>query len=208
MLLPVERYVTGPIGTNTYLIWDEATRAAAIVDPAEYAPKIAASIEAKDLSLAYILLTHGHGDHIGGVAAFQHDFPAVKVVAGEKERELLTDATLNASEEMFGRPITVDADLWVHDGDVLFLGEMPLTFLETPGHTQGGMSIYGGGMVFSGDTLFCRSVGRTDFYGGDFPTLQRSVREVLYRLPDETVVLPGHMEPTTIGEEKRGNPFV
>ena len=109
---------------------------------------------------------------------------------------------------MFGHPVTVEADIWVRDNQELKVGDMTLTFLHTPGHTKGGMCIYTCGHLFSGDTLFRYSIGRTDFYGGDYRIIKNSIKDRLYVLPDDTAVLPGHMGATTIGDEKRGNPFV
>ena len=135
-------------------------------------------------------------------------FQTPKLSRSEKEAELLRDAKLNVSTEMFGRSITVEPDIYVKDGDELTVGNMTLHILDTPGHTRGGISIYVNGHVFSGDTLFRYSIGRTDFYGGDFRVLMNSIKDKLFLLPDDTVVLPGHMGFTTIGDEKKGNPFV
>lgn len=206
--MKIKRYVTGPIQVNTYVAYDEETRKGFIVDPGGYVPEITKAIKKAGIDLQYIILTHGHGDHIGGVADMQRDFPQAKCVACQAEQEMLNDGRLNSSLEMFGKPITVDVDCWVKDGDSLQVGGIPLTFIYTPGHTKGGMCVYTPGFLFSGDTLFRFSIGRTDFYGGDFHVLLESIRTRLFQLPDDTVVLPGHMDTTTIGEEKRGNPFV
>jgi glyoxylase-like metal-dependent hydrolase (beta-lactamase superfamily II) len=109
---------------------------------------------------------------------------------------------------LFGKSIVVNVDKWVDDFDTMKVGNMELLFLYTPGHTKGGMCILTEGHLFSGDTLFRYSIGRTDFYGGSWPQLEKSIKNKLYTLPDDTVVLPGHMGFTTIGDEKKGNPFV
>lgn len=203
----IKRYITGPVDVNTYLVWDE-TGEGFIVDPGGFSRKLTEDIDRNTVQVRYILLTHGHGDHIGAVKRLQTFYPTAKVVASEKEKEMLGDASINASTEMFGSPLTIDADIWVRDGQHLSVGKMDLEFRETAGHTKGGMSIVTDGAVFTGDTLFRFSIGRTDFYGGNFDTLIHSIRTKLFTLPDDTICYPGHEEMTTIGEEKRYNPLV
>ena len=201
-------YITGPIQVNTYLVYDEATNKGFIVDPGDYSQKLSKQAMDLGLEIEYIILTHGHADHIGGVEKFKRDFASAKLVAHEKERDMLGNPALNSSGEMFPQPISLVADIWVKDGDKLQVGNMELKIIHTPGHTMGGMSIYVDGVVFSGDTLFRYSIGRTDFYGGDFSDIMNSIKKRLFALPDDTIVLPGHMQQSTIGDEKKGNPFV
>ena len=194
--------------TNCYIVQDEQSKETMVIDPAGEVEKIIELLNILNSKLKYIYLTHCHGDHIGGVEAFKKDFPDAKVVACADEKELLSNGDLNSSAEMFGHPVTIDADIYVRDKDKLDVGDMTLNIMQTPGHTTGGICIYVPGVLFSGDTLFCRSIGRTDFYGGDFRQLINSIKDKLFYLPDDTLVLPGHMGQTTIGDEKRGNPFV
>ena len=200
--------MSGPLQVNTYFAYDEETNKGFIVDPGGYDSRITDEINAANVELEYIILTHGHGDHIGGVEQFKVDFPNAKVVAHELEREMLQDARINSSMEIFMRPITIEADKYVRDKESLNVGNMEVTFLHTPGHTKGGMCISVDNVIFSGDTIFRYSIGRTDFYGGDFRTLINSIKDRLFYFPDDTVLLPGHMGASTIADEKRGNPFV
>ena len=180
-----------------------------MVDCGGYAAGVTEKIRETGIDLQYIILTHGHCDHIDGLNEYLVDFPEAKVVAHYAEKEMLTDPMKNSSIELYGRPLQADAGIWIYrHRESLKVGNLELTFLHTPGHSKGGMAIYVDGHCFSGDTLFRRSIGRSDFYGGDYRTLLNSIKDVLYSLPDDTVLLPGHMEPTTVAEEKRGNPFV
>jgi len=197
--------VLGPIGTNCYLVWDDKTGDAMLIDPAAYDPTVARVLAANKLSLKYIALTHGHFDHIGGVRDFKAECPEAVFAASAKERELLGELI---------------PELAIADGDELNLGKSSFRVIETPGHTPGGVCFYTkgwdeelvgpgySGTLFSGDTLFHRSIGRTDMDGGDFKTLKSSILNKLYTLPDDTLVLPGHLDATTIGFEKLHNMFV
>lgn len=204
----IEKYLTGPLQVNTYVVLDEETKKGFIVDPGGFDKKIVDEISEKGFVIEYIILTHGHGDHIGGVGEFIHAFKGSKVVASEKEKTLLMDARLNFSRETCGRAIEINPDIAVTDGDTLNIGSLTLTFILTPGHTAGGMCIYLDKFLFSGDTLFQQSIGRTDFPGGSFSEIKDSINNKLFVLPEDTQVFPGHMGLTTIGFEMRNNPFV
>lgn len=197
---------SGPLMVNSYIAWDEKSGDGFIVDPGGFNPRMEETINKEKINLKYVILTHGHGDHIGGVNIISEKYNA-KIVAAEAEAPMLKDPRANMSAD-FGTPVSIVADISVKDGDTLDVGNMRLEFIMTPGHSPGGMCIRIGTVLFSGDTLFQASVGRTDFAGGSMPLLIKSIKEKLFVLPDDTRVFPGHMGATTIGFEKENNPFV
>jgi hydroxyacylglutathione hydrolase len=204
----INSFHAGPLAVNCYVVTDDETKKTFIVDPGGYNKVMVNYIKEQSLEVEYIILTHGHGDHIGGVPDLAKEFPGAKIVAGIHERPMIENANMNASTMMFGYPVSFSADLYVTDEETLKVGNMELKFFHTPGHTKGGMCILVEDVVFSGDTLFRQSIGRTDFPGSSYPEIKRSIHEKLFTLPDETKVFPGHMDPTTIGFEKENNPFV
>jgi len=196
------------MGTNCYLAYEEKTGDAVLFDPAGFSEAIAGEIKDNELNLHYIVLTHAHGDHIGGVSAFMREFPDAKLVIGELDQSMLKSSEMNFSALITGNPVELDPDLTVKDGDTLIAGALELRIIDTPGHTKGGISILIGESLFSGDTLFRESIGRTDLQGGDYGTLIDSIQNKLFILPDDINVYPGHMGTTTIGHEKGNNPFL
>ncbi|MDD4563903.1 MAG: MBL fold metallo-hydrolase [Eubacteriales bacterium] len=206
--MKITKFLSGPLSVNCYVVSDEATKKSFIVDPGGHNKDMVNYIKENDLDIEYIILTHGHSDHIGGVASCRKEYPKAKLAACIHEKPMLEDSRLNMSLLTGGESISLDVDLYVSDGDTMKVGDMELIFLHTPGHTPGGMCIVVENVVFSGDTLFQQSIGRTDLHGSSFAAIKESIINKLYTLPDDTIVLPGHMGPTSIGYEKRNNPFV
>ena len=206
--MKIEVQQVGELMTNCYIVWDENTGNAAIIDPGDEAKRIDRLIKENGYEPQAILLTHGHFDHVMAVDALSAEY-GLKVFAHELERETLEDPEMNVSG-MMGRTMTFHATDYVRDGELLNLAGYTFQVLLTPGHTKGGVCYYlaSENVLFSGDTLFAGSVGRTDFPGGSMGVLVGSIREKLLTLPDETIVYPGHMESTTIGAERTGNMFL
>lgn len=200
---------SGALQANTYLAVDEKTNEGFIVDPGGYNKVLTKEVRDNDVNIKYIILTHGHSDHICGVNEHKAEFPDAKIVAYKDEEAMLENPNLNQSPG-FGVPYSTKADILVSDGDELKVGDITLKFIHTPGHTEGGMCIYvkEAKALFSGDTLFRQSIGRTDFPGGSYKEIMDSIRKKLFLLPDDTNVFPGHMGMTSIGFEKENNPFV
>lgn len=200
---------SGALQANTYLAVDEKTNEGFIVDPGGYNKVLTKEVRDNDVNIKYIILTHGHSDHICGVNEHKAEFPDAKIVAYKDEEAMLENPNLNQSPG-FGVPYSTKADILVSDGDELKVGDVTLKFIHTPGHTEGGMCIYvkEAKSLFSGDTLFRQSIGRTDFPGGSYKEIMDSIRKKLFLLPDDTNVFPGHMGMTSIGFEKENNPFV
>lgn len=206
-MIKIERFVLGSVQTNSFLIYEEGGSEALVFDPADRGEWIYGKLKEKGLTLAAILLTHAHFDHILGCNELRK-LSGAKVYACREEQPLCEDPQLNVSL-MFGRPVTVTVDEYLADGAVLNLAGLELRLIATPGHTVGSCCYYleKEKTLITGDTLFAGSVGRTDFPTGSGATLARSLKEKLMCLPEDTAVYPGHEGFTTIGEEKRYNPF-
>ncbi len=207
---PVRGWSLGPFDTNCYVVRGRNGNACWIVDPGlDPSPVIEAVIHA-GLRPEAVILTHAHLDHIAGLPQILRAFPGVAVLGHQSERDWPGDPALNLSEA-YGIPISVPgATRFVEDGEELRLGEDVWKVLHTPGHSPGGITLVNdrAGAAIVGDTLFAGSIGRSDFPGSDPQLLVDSIKERLYALPDTTVVYPGHGPLTTIGREKRTNPYV
>ncbi len=212
--LKIGRIVLGVCQTNCYFIFKEGTVNAAglqpvlFVDPADNGARIYETMKQKGFAVAGILLTHGHADHIAGVNKLR-ELSGAKVYACMQEENLLKDTQLNLSH-MFDMSCKITPDVLLKDGEVCNIAGASFQMISTPGHTEGSCSYYfeEGGFLISGDTLFEGSVGRTDFPTGSMGVLVRSIKQKLFKLPDNTRVYPGHGGSTTIGWEKENNPFV
>jgi len=196
--------VVGPLDTNCYLIGDEATRECAIIDPGGDEDRIAAALKKRNLRPEMILLTHAHFDHTGAVAALKRRFN-LRVGVSQAEASCLEDAR-HSGAAWFGFPFQPSkADFFIADGGEIGAGSVTLKALATPGHSSGGLSFLGEGLVFVGDVLFHDGIGRYDLPGSDFEALRRSLKRLL-ALDDAMRVYPGHGPATTIGRERRSNP--
>lgn len=202
--------VVGGVGTNCYIIGCEETREGAIIDPGGAPNSIMRIVDQEQLKIKYIINTHGHVDHIGGNAKIK-ELTNAQILIHEADAKMLTSSASNYSLFM-GWPVTSPpADWLLKDGDVIKIGNtIELEVIHTPGHSPGSicLKLKGGKILFSGDTLFAGSVGRTDFPGGSHTQLIKSIKERLMCLEDDVVVYPGHMPPTTIGYERLNNPFL
>lgn len=203
----IQTYVLGEVSTNCYLIYHDGSREAVVVDPADNGAYVQNKCRELNVKPAAVLLTHGHFDHILAVKDICRAFPC-KVYAGINEELLLQDPSLNLSGSMRSEQLGIEADVLVKDGDELSLIGFTWKVLETPGHTSGSVCYYveSEQALFSGDTLFADSLGRTDLPTGDMRAIVRSIQEKLFSLPADTMVYPGHGEATTIRHEQRYNP--
>ncbi len=197
--------VLGDFSENCYIIGSEKNLEGMIIDPGDDAGSILETVNRLKLKTSIIVLTHAHGDHIGALKEVKEATGAT-VAIHEADVPLLKQSTGRLMGYSFPTPPAPDRLL--HDKDTINVGDLSFSVIHTPGHTSGGICLYGEGVLFSGDTLFNSGIGRTDFPGGSFQAIIKSIRDHLLTLPDGTVVYPGHGLDTTIGDEKENNPFL
>lgn len=207
-MIIVRKLAVGMLETNCYVIYDEKTKAGAIIDPGGSKERILAFLKEEQIDIQAILLTHGHFDHIAALYGVK-EYTKAPVYIGENEKQLLAKPEKNLSNQ-FGVEISLTADHYLEDGEMITVGDIDLKAIYTPGHTKGGVCYYlqSEDKLFSGDTLFFNSVGRTDLPTGNMEELYKSIKEQLFILKEETKVFPGHGNATSIGYEKKSNVII
>ncbi|MBI2852952.1 MAG: MBL fold metallo-hydrolase [Chloroflexi bacterium] len=203
----LERLEVGPLATNCYVVGDKASHEGMVIDPGGDATAILEKVAALELNIKFIVLTHAHFDHIGALGRVK-DAMKAEILVHRGDAEALSGGHRAAAEFGFSMPEAPHPDRLLGDGETLLLGASDFRVLHTPGHTPGGICLEGGGVVFTGDTLFNGSIGRTDLPGGDYGMILDSIKTKLLTLPDGTTVYPGHGLESTIGRERRLNPFL
>lgn len=197
----LKRIPAGVYAANCYILMDEATKESAVIDPGGDEDDIINEIQRLGTKVKIVLLTHGHADHTGGVDKLKEKYN-VPVALNNRDKEMMLN-----HEFIYGSINSV-IEKNIKDGDKFIVGNLEINCVETPGHTPGGVSFIVGNMVFTGDTLFQGSIGRTDFKGGDSDAIIKSIKTKLLTLPEDTVVYPGHGPETTIKYEMVNNPFL
>jgi hydroxyacylglutathione hydrolase len=202
-----ELVVVGALETNCYLVYCEETRACAVIDPGADPEKIISTIADLELKPAIVLNTHGHVDHIGGNSDIVRKY-GVPLAMHAADTGMLQVSDYIELSLLLGAKNSPSPDRLLAEGDEVPFGRASLRVIHIPGHTPGSIGFVAGGVLFSGDTLFCGGVGRTDLPGGSWKDLERSIRERILTLPEETIVLPGHGPWTTVEQERNSNPFL
>ncbi len=192
---------------NCYILGCETTKTAALIDPGGDADKLLMALAEASLEVKYLINTHGHFDHVGGNSRMK-DVTGAKIACHPDDEPMLLELSRSAARYGLSAEDSPPADIFLKDGDDITFGDITLKVIATPGHSLGGICLYTPGHLFAGDTLFMGSIGRTDLPGGDYDTLIASIKNKLLVLPEDTVVYPGHGPETSIGYEKRMNPFL
>lgn len=197
----IKQFTLGQLENNVYLVMDEKTKKAVLIDASAMSPEIVQTVKELGAKVQYILLTHGHFDHVMGVNALKK---ALNTEAVIHKDDLAISDNVNEFTRLFGLPDgeVPKYELYINDGDVITVGDMKIKVIHTPGHTEGGVCYLIEDTMFSGDTLFKESVGRTDLFGGSFEKLSDSIKNKLFKLKNDIKVYPGHGPMTTIGHEK------
>jgi hydroxyacylglutathione hydrolase len=203
----IDTIIVGPIEVNCFIITCSTTKHTAIVDPGDDADNILDNVQSKSLVVKYILLTHGHFDHIGAVSSLKKATGA-EILLHKADEFLIQTAGLQARSFGLPAPESFKVDKFIADGDEVTFGELRCSVITTPGHSPGGVCYLFKNDVFVGDTLFCGSIGRTDLPAGNYNQLMQSIKDKLFTLPDDMKVYCGHGPSTTIGWEKGHNPFM
>ncbi len=198
--MQIKKVVLGPFEENAYILIQEGSKEAIIIDPGAEEEKLIPYLKYLNINLKYILLTHGHVDHVGAVDALRDEFD-VPVYISKADMDYIE------KKKMAFGPMK-KADFFIKEGDDLFFGDKKITILDTPGHSKGSLSFLIEGILFSGDVLFQNSIGRSDLPGGNFDELIQSIKTKLFPLPDKTQVMPGHGPQTTMGMEKAFNAYL
>lgn len=203
----IKQFVAGLIENNMYLIVDENTREAVIIDAPADISELKKTVDELGAKVKYILITHGHFDHIVGLNSIKKTFNAPAVICKD---DLELSNKINDFTRLFGVPDTIPPtyEKFVKDGDIIEVGNLKIKVIQTAGHTEGGVCYLVDGNLFSGDTLFKQSVGRTDLFGGSFDKICHSVKDILFNLDENTKVFPGHGPMTTIAYEKQYNEII
>jgi len=205
--MEIRHLVTGPLSVNTYIVSCSETKKGMVIDPGGNADKIISLLRMEKIMLTHILLTHGHFDHIGGVAALKQHTQSV-VCIHSLDKEMLTNPVKNLSFLMGTECIQSKPDVLLHDGDVLQIGNMEVYVFHTPGHSPGSVIYKIDEVLFTGDSIFRSSIGRTDFPGGDYNQLIHSINARILTQSRNSRIYPGHGEDTTVGYELENNPFL
>lgn len=200
----VEKITVGEFQTNCYILGCSKTKEIIIIDPGTDKDKIITKINSLNLIPKYIILTHAHGDHIGAATALRAYYN-IPIYIHHADLNMLGDANLNYSEMIFGEPITIKTDMVLDDADILNLGFIKIEVIHTPGHTEGSISLKCDDIIFSGDTLFKDSIGRTDLIGGAYDKLINSIINTILLFPNKTTIYPGHGPVTTVEHERKHN---
>jgi len=202
-----ETLVVGALETNCYLAYCSETCSAVVIDPGADPAKIIQTIAEMELKPVLLINTHGHVDHVGANKDIKDKY-GIPLCIHEADHKMLGSVLQSGLSFLLGAKASPEADRFLEDGEILDIGHQQLEVIHTPGHSPGSISLKTDGLIFSGDTLFCGGIGRTDLPGGSLKDLERSINERILCFPDDTRVLPGHGPTTTVGQERTENPFI